>query len=70
MENTIINLEGEWKAGNREGKGKQIYKNGDFYDGEWKADNREGTGIYIYRDGKIEEGEFKTNEFVKNCKIF
>ena len=30
--------DGEWKAGNKEGRGVYKYASGDVYDGEWKAE--------------------------------
>lgn len=36
---------GDFKNGYPEGKGKYVWKNGDWYDGEWKKGMRDGQGI-------------------------
>jgi hypothetical protein len=36
---------GDFKSGYPEGKGKYVWKNGDWYEGEWKKGLREGQGI-------------------------
>ena len=38
--------EGDWRNGNKEGKGIYYYIDGDRYEGDWRNDNMEGNGIY------------------------
>jgi hypothetical protein len=40
----------------REGKGKQIFKDGSIYEGWFKQDKAEGRGRLIHADGDIYEG--------------
>ena len=45
--------------GNKHGKGKIYYKNGDIkYDGDFVNDKYEGHGKYIYEDGKYYIGQW------------
>jgi hypothetical protein len=49
-------------AGQREGRGKYVFADGDVYEGEWKANKQEGRGISRYASGGVYEGEFKAGE--------
>ena len=49
-------------AGQREGRGKLVWADGDVYEGEWKAGKKEGRGIYRCADGDVYEGEWKAGE--------
>jgi len=49
-------------AGEREGRGKVVYANGDVYEGEYKAGKMEGRGIYRSASGDVYEGEFKADK--------
>ena len=40
----------------REGKGKYMYENGDYYDGGWKEDVREGYGELFVKDFGLFKG--------------
>ena len=60
-------VEGEYvgernAAGQREGRGKYVFADGDVYEGEYKAGKKEGRGIYRSADGDVYEGEFKANK--------
>ena len=60
-------VEGEYvgernAAGQREGRGKYVFADGDVYEGEWKANKQEGRGISRYASGDVYEGEFKAGE--------
>jgi hypothetical protein len=55
--------EGEFKDGNRNGKGKMIFSNGDIYEGEFKDGIENGKGKKIFSNGDIYEGEFKEGNF-------
>lgn len=39
---------GEFKNGYPDGRGKYIWKNGDWYEGEWEKGQREGQGTMYY----------------------
>ena len=49
-------------AGQREGRGKYVFADGDVYEGEWKANKQEGRGISRYASGGVYEGEFKADK--------
>ena len=59
---------GEFKGGYPDGKGKYIWKNGDWYEGEWKKGLREGQGIMhlIARDSKdsVLDGYWKKDKYI------
>ena len=49
--------EGYWVNGERCGKGRMIFCNGDVYQGEWANSMSHGTGIFISDDGQY-KGEW------------
>lgn len=52
--------EGEFSVDNFfEGKGREVYYQGQVYEGEFKKGEREGKGKYYYPNGNRYEGEFK-----------
>jgi len=54
-----IKYEGDWVNGKREGNGKAVYKNGDYYIGSFKNNFRDGKGIEYYKNGNIRyEGDW------------
>jgi hypothetical protein len=55
---------GEWKNGKKEGKGKHVWADGDFYEGEWKDDRMEGKGKYVWPNGNIYKGEWENGRVV------
>jgi len=58
-------VEGDFKDGEREGKGNKYYMNGNkLYEGEYKKDTANGKGIQYYENGeKKYEGELKEGDF-------
>jgi V8-like Glu-specific endopeptidase len=53
---------GEFNNNKREGYGKYIYKNGEYFICEWLNDNMLNKRILCYKDGKIKyEGDFVNN---------
>jgi hypothetical protein len=50
---------GEWKAGNKEGRGTYWFADGGVYEGEYKQDLKDGRGVFRWADGAIYEGEWK-----------
>jgi hypothetical protein len=59
---------GEFKNGYPDGKGKYVWKNGDWYEGEWKKGLREGQGIMhlVERDAKdsVLDGFWKNDKYI------
>lgn len=51
QEKPVPGYYGETVNGIREGKGRLVTENSDFYDGEWKNGKKHGHGIYIYSNG-------------------
>ena len=48
----------------RNGYGRQIYVDGNYYIGHWKDDKKNGWGKKVYvKSGKIEEGNWENGEF-------
>ena len=45
--------------GEKEGRGKITYRNGNVYDGEWKKNKRDGNGILTHANGATYVGDFK-----------
>ena len=46
----------DWVNGDRQGRGKFTYSDGETYEGQWDEDTREGKGKCIYANGEIYEG--------------
>ena len=47
----------------REGKGVQLFANGDLYNGDWKDDKMQGKGGYYFMlENCFYKGEFKQGE--------
>jgi len=44
--------------GQKEGRGKMVYGNGEIYEGEWRANKKEVFGKYTSADGSVYEGEW------------
>ncbi|MDR1329428.1 MAG: hypothetical protein LBK23_07500 [Oscillospiraceae bacterium] len=53
---------GDWKNGLRNGQGKLVYSDGEWYEGEWVDDKSHGQGKYVHSDGSWYEGEWANNE--------
>ena len=45
--------EGEWKNNERNGRGKQQWKDGSIYEGYWKENLAQGYGRLIHADGDV-----------------
>ena len=57
------NYKGKYNTlGERDGKGTEIYGNGNKYEGEFKADKRNRHGIMISICGDKYDGEWKDNK--------
>jgi uncharacterized protein (TIGR02145 family) len=59
---------GEWKNGQRNGKGTFTSSNGDTYTGEFLNDNRNGNGKYQWKNGDVYEGDWVNGMNTGNCK--
>ena len=49
---------GDWVNDIKEGKGKLISKNKEYYEGDWKNDLREGDGIFRWPNGQEFKGKY------------
>ena len=45
--------EGQWKNNERNGRGKQLWKDGSIYEGYWKNNLAHGYGRLIHTDGDV-----------------
>ena len=54
--------DGEWKDGNKHGKGIFTWPDGEKYEGEWKDGKFHGRGIYTWPDGTKYDGEWKDDK--------
>ena len=71
-ENEMNNEEkyyGDLINGKKEGKGKMIYKKGDYYNGNWKNNLREGKGTFINKKGDKYYGIWKNDILENNITI-
>lgn len=57
LDNGVIYY-GQWRDAKRNGRGKQIWKDGTFYEGYWKDDMANGEGRLIQAGGDVYEGEW------------
>ena len=68
-----LKYEGEYLNGERNGKGKEYYSNGQLkFEGEYLNGKREGKGKEYYKDGTLKfEGEYHDgkNEYVKEFDL-
>ena len=46
------NYTGSWREGVREGRGVNIFSNGDTYTGDWLDDLRHGQGLITWVTGR------------------
>ncbi|CAG9321067.1 unnamed protein product [Blepharisma stoltei] len=56
-----IKYYGEMKGKIREGRGRNIWENGDLYAGFWSNDKQNGIGRNLWVDGSTYIGEYKDN---------
>ena len=55
----------------REGNGKYIFENGEYYIGQWKNGLFHGKGIYYYSNGNIKyDGDFINDKLKEMENIF
>lgn len=55
LENGAI-YTGQWKNGQRNGQGKQVWLDGSYYEGYWFQDKAHGKGRLVHMQGTIYEG--------------
>lgn len=53
---------GNWERDQPNGYGKEIYKNGGYFEGNFSEGKKNGRGIMVYPNEDEYEGEFKDNE--------
>ncbi|KAF2880053.1 hypothetical protein ILUMI_26122 [Ignelater luminosus] len=53
---------GNWKAGQKHGKGWVLYEPGDWYEGEWYEDKRHGRGFRQYLSGERYQGQWQNGK--------
>ncbi|RDD47087.1 Phosphatidylinositol 4-phosphate 5-kinase 8 [Trichoplax sp. H2] len=61
FETAEYSYEGSWHIGQKQGKGKIRYSNGECYDGDWKCDKKWGHGITTFSNGNKYDGEYQQN---------
>ncbi|GFR43800.1 hypothetical protein Agub_g4924, partial [Astrephomene gubernaculifera] len=54
----ILQYDGDWIQGRREGYGTRHYSSGEMYSGDWVANLRHGTGRYEYASGDLYVGQW------------
>lgn len=64
------NFVGEWKYGQKQGKGVMSFKTKASYDGEWKNDQMDGEGVMLYCNGFRYEGNFKEGKRSGQGKVY
>ena len=68
LNNQLINYpngdkyEGDWRNGNKEGKGIYYFNNGNRYEGDYRNDNKEGKGVFYYNSGDRYEGDWRNGK--------
>jgi hypothetical protein len=53
--------DGEFRHGQKHGRGKYTWNDGNSYDGEWKNGKRNGQGVLTFEDGTHYIGEFRND---------
>lgn len=61
MMDTAMIYSGDWKAGQKHGKGWLLYRPNNWYDGEWFEGKRQGYGIRHYDSGTVYEGMWEND---------
>lgn len=51
-----------WKDNKKNGKGKEVYKNGESFVGQFKDDSKEGEGLWTFKGNFKFEGTWKNNK--------
>ncbi|MEW5299348.1 MAG: hypothetical protein WDW36_002374 [Sanguina aurantia] len=52
----VIQFEGTWVQGRREGQGTRLYPTDEYYTGEWVSNLRHGQGRYVFGSGEVYSG--------------
>jgi hypothetical protein len=61
---------GEWKNGNKHGRGNCSFADGSRYEGEWKSGSQHGQGARIYPDGARYEGEWLNGRALESKCVY
>ena len=68
--NGTIKYDGDFVNGRKEGNGKYIYEDGNYYIGEWLNNRKNGRGILYKSDGNIiYTGVFINDNHNSKCSI-
>lgn len=62
--------EGQWKNGKRNGRGKQIWKEGSIYEGYFVDDKANGKGRLVHANGEVYEGDWVDGLAEGNGELF
>jgi len=62
--------EGEFRQGEKHGKGRTALANGDFYEGSFACGQEHGSGVKKFRDGRSFEGQFMHGEMAHGEMIY
>ncbi len=54
----VLQYEGDWLQGTKEGNGTRYYHNGETYSGDFVANIRHGRGRYFFASGDMYAGEW------------
>ncbi|KAG2498462.1 hypothetical protein HYH03_003716 [Edaphochlamys debaryana] len=54
----VLQYDGDWIQGRREGYGTRVYNTGETYAGDWVSNLRHGTGRYEYSNGDLYVGQW------------
>ena len=63
LEKDAATYKGNYVDDKMDGKGKQVWANGDSYDGEFKNDLKNGQGVMRFANGDAYEGSFVNGRF-------
>jgi len=53
---------GQWKNGQKHGRGKLAWEDGSLYEGQWVNNMSNGKGRLIHSDGDVYEGDWVDNK--------
>ncbi len=73
--NGYIKYDGDFVNGKKEGKGKYVWEDGEYYIGQWLNNQKHGKGIEYLKDGNIKyDGYFASGEYIDesqgDCILF
>lgn len=60
---------GEMSSGKPNGKGSEVFENGNTYDGDFVKGKRQGHGVYTFADGEKYDGEWSTQPTARSWHL-